>query len=137
MTQADFSVVYQGDLMTLGTHLRSGYTIETDAPVDNNGKGSRFSPTDLLCVSLASCMMTIMGIKAQQDNIPLQGTTILIKKKMKDTPRRVGGIEITFQFDPSQQFSDKHKIILQRAADTCPVKYSIHPEIELDVKFEW
>lgn len=129
-------VVYEGDLRTSATHLQSSTVIETDAPTDNNGKGERFSPTDLLATSLANCMVTIMGIKAQNMNIQLDGTTIRIEKIMKSDPRRVGGINLSFEFPQALAgVSEKDKIILKNAAHNCPVMQSIHPEIV--VKVDW
>lgn len=131
------SILYEGNLRTVATHLQSGTVIETDAPTDNHGKGERFSPTDLLATSLGCCMMTIMGIKANDMQIDLRGTRIQILKKMKTEPRRVGGIDVVFDFPPSLSLSDKQKAILENAALTCPVAKSIHPDIEVVVSFNW
>src|SRR5436189_3159071 len=90
------TVVYNGGLRTTCTHLRSGSSFETDAPVDNNGKGERFSPTDLMATSLATCMLTVMGIKAKSMGFDLNGMTIEVEKIMKADPRRVGGINLFF-----------------------------------------
>lgn len=130
-------IVYNGDLRTTATHLQSNTAIETDAPVDNQGKGERFSPTDLLATSLGSCMMTIMGIKARDMNIDLTGVTIDIQKHMKSDPRRVGGVDVTFHFPSGLVLQEKEKTILQNAALTCPVAKSIHPDIEQNVVFNW
>lgn len=127
-------VVYEGDLRTSATHLQSSTVIETDAPTDNNGKGERFSPSDLLATSLANCMVTIMGIKARNMNIQLDGTTIRIEKIMKSEPRRVGAINLTFEFPETiASLNEKDKTILKNAAHNCPVMQSIHPEIEVNV----
>src|SRR3982750_256579 len=123
------TVVYDGNLRTVATHLQSGTVIETDAPVDNQGKGERFSPSDLVATALASCMMTIMGIKARDMNVDLKGTKIEMQKIMKSDPRRIGGITLTFSFPAELSLEDKEKTILERAAHTCPVIYSIHPDI--------
>ncbi|HEX4958659.1 MAG TPA: OsmC family protein [Lacibacter sp.] len=130
-------IVYNGELRTTATHLQSNTPIETDAPVDNQGKGERFSPTDLLATSLGSCMMTIMGIKARDMNIDLTGVTIDIQKQMKADPRRVGGVDVTFHFPATLALDEKQKTILQNAALTCPVAKSIHPDIEQKVVFNW
>src|SRR5512138_1164469 len=90
------TVTYNGDLRTTCTHLRSGNSFETDAPVDNNGKGERFSPTDLMATSLATCMITVMGIKARSMGFDLNGVKIEVEKIMKADPRRVGGINLFF-----------------------------------------
>lgn len=131
------SIIYKGQLRTVATHLQSGSAIETDAPVDNQGKGERFSPTDLLATSLGSCMMTIMGIKARDMEIDLSGVTISIQKNMKSEPRRVGGVDVTFTFPENLVLDDKQKVILKNAALTCPVAKSIHPDIEQNVVFNW
>ena len=92
------TVVYEGDLRTTCTHLRSDSHFETDAPVDNNGKGERFSPTDLMATSLATCMVTVMGIKARTMGLDLNGVKVDVEKIMKAEPRRVGGINLFFHF---------------------------------------
>src|SRR6476659_1185059 len=123
-------IIYKGSLRTEAKHLQSNTIIETDAPTDNEGKGERFSPTDLLATSLGSCMLTIMGIKARDMNISLDGTEVIIKKFMKPEPRLVSGIDVQFNFPSSLQVDEKEKTILERAALTCPVAKSIHPDIE-------
>ncbi|MFT4155315.1 OsmC family protein [Parafilimonas sp.] len=130
-------IIYKGSLRTEAKHLQSNTIIETDAPADNQGKGERFSPTDLLATSLGSCMLTIMGIKARDMNIELDGTEVSILKKMKAEPRRVGGIDVRFDFPASLTLNDKEKKILERAALTCPVAKSIHPDIDMHVEFGW
>jgi putative redox protein len=131
------TVIYEGDLRTVAHHLASGSRVETDAPVDNLGKGEKFSPTDLVATALGSCMLTIMGQKARDLNIDLKATRIEIKKFMKADPRRISAISLTFHFPPSLLLSEKNKTILQRAADTCPVFYSIHPDIDVQVNYNW
>lgn len=121
----------------MSTHLQSGSIIETDAPTDNQGKGERFSPTDLLATSLGNCMITIMGIKARDMGIKLEGTKIGITKIMKQDPRRVGGIGVDFSFPEDLLLDEKEKKILENAALTCPVAKSIHPDIEVKVNFGW
>jgi putative redox protein len=130
-------IIYKGALRTEATHLQSGTLIETDAPTDNQGKGERFSPTDLLATSLGNCMMTIMGIKARDMNVDLSETKIDITKIMKSEPRRVGGVKVVFHLPAGLQIEDKQKIILENAARTCPVAKSIHPDIEQDITFNW
>jgi len=130
-------IIYKGELKTEAKHLQSATIIETDAPTDNQGKGERFSPSDLLATSLGSCMLTIMGIKARDMELDLDGTQVSITKIMKQDPRRVGGIKIDFDFPEKLQVNEKHKTILERAALTCPVAKSIHPDIELDIRFGW
>lgn len=130
------TVVYNGELRTTNTHLRSGSQFETDAPVDNNGKGERFSPTDLMATSLANCMITVMGIKARSMGFDLNGITIDVLKIMKSDPRRVGGIELSFHIpDPLKDMDEKTKMILKNTGINCPVALSIHPDIEM--KVDW
>lgn len=130
------TVVYNGDLRTTCTHLKSGNYFETDAPTDNNGKGERFSPTDLMATSLATCMITVMGIKARTMGFDLNDVKIEVLKIMKADPRRVGGIELTFHFPESlQNVDEKSRTILKNTGITCPVQMSIHPDIE--VKIDW
>jgi uncharacterized OsmC-like protein len=130
------SVVYNGDLRTTCTHLKSGSYFETDAPVDNNGKGERFSPTDLLATSLGTCMITVMGIKARTMGFDLNDIKIEVLKIMKADPRRVGGIELVFHIPEAlKNIAEKTRTILKHTGDTCPVMKSIHPDIE--VKIDW
>ena len=130
------TVVYNGGLRTTCTHLKSGNHFETDAPTDNHGKGARFSPTDLMATSLATCMLTTMGIKAEAMGLDLSGISIDMLKIMKPDPRRVGGIELTFHFpEELKNIDDKSMTILKYTADNCPVMKSIHPDIE--VKVDW
>ena len=130
-------VVYDGNLRTVGTHKASGTVIETDAPVDNQGKGERFSPSDLVATALGSCMMTIMGIKARDMELDLKGMKIDVQKMMKPDPRRISGINLTFSFPDGLQLTEKQKRILENAAHTCPVIYSIHPDIDVQIAFNW
>jgi putative redox protein len=128
------SVVYNGDLRTTCTHLKSGNHFETDAPTDNNGKGERFSPTDLLATSLGTCMITVMGIKAITMGFDLNDVKIEVLKIMKADPRRVGGINLTFHIpDSLVQVDEKTKAILKNTGETCPVIKSIHPDIEVNI----
>jgi uncharacterized OsmC-like protein len=130
------TVVYKGELRTVCTHLRSSNSFETDAPVDNNGRGERFSPTDLMATSLATCMITVMGIKARTMGFDLTGIKIEVLKIMKADPRRVGGIELTFHIpDTLEELDEKTKSILKNTGITCPVQLSIHPDI--DVRIDW
>ena len=131
------TIVYEGNLRTVATHLQSQTVIETDAPLDNQGKAERFSPSDLVATALGNCMMTIMGIKARDMNIDLINTRIDVEKIMKSDPRRIGGINLTFSFPPELSLTDKERTILERAAHTCPVIYSIHPDIKVEVTFNW
>ena len=124
------TVVYEGALRTTCTHLRSGNSFETDAPIDNNGKGERFSPTDLMGTSLATCMITVMGIKARAMGFDLDGVKIEVEKIMKSDPRRVGGINLFFHIPETLAgLDDKQRQILKNTGLTCPVQLSLHPDI--------
>jgi uncharacterized OsmC-like protein len=128
------TVVYNGDLRTTCTHLKSGSSFETDAPTDNHGKGERFSPTDLMSTSLATCMLTVMGIKAKTMRFDLNDVKVEVLKIMKADPRRVGGIELTFHIPAAlQNIDEKTKAILRNTGETCPVMKSIHPDIEVTI----
>ncbi|HYF30532.1 MAG TPA: OsmC family protein [Chitinophagaceae bacterium] len=131
------SIVYEGNLRTVATHVRSGTQIETDAPVDNQGKGERFSPSDLVATALGSCMMTIMGMKARDLQLDLTNVKIEVEKIMKADPRRIGAVNLTFHFPEGFLADEKQRTILERAAHTCPVIYSIHPDIAVNVDFRW
>jgi putative redox protein len=130
-------VEYTGELRTVCTHLRSENSFETDAPVDNNGKGERFSPTDLLATSLGTCMLTVMGIKAKNMGFDLNGIKIEVEKIMRSDPRRVSGINLLFHIpDQLKAVDEKTKQILKQTGRTCPVWLSIHPDIEVNVDWE-
>ncbi len=128
-------VTYTGQLSTESVHLQSGTTIITDAPTDNNGKGQAFSPTDMVSNSLATCMFTIMGIKANQLGINFDGSTAAVTKIMQADPRRIGKIIIVFEMN--LETDQKTQTILERAGLSCPVFLSLHPEIEKDISFNW
>ena len=129
-------IVYTGDLRTEATHLRSGTVITTDAPLDNNGRGEYFSPTDLTATSLGSCMITIMGIAARNQGFDIDGTTIAITKVMADNPRRIGEVHIEYQF-PDIQYSEKEKKIIEAAGRTCPVAMSLGPEVKQVINYHF
>lgn len=128
-------VIYQGNLRTECEHIQSGSTFITDAPVDNSGKGEAFSPTDTVATALASCMLTIMGIKADQKDIDLKGSHAEVEKTMQATPRKIA--KITIKFHLPKNVEDKDRQILENAAMTCPVFQSLHADMEKDVEFEW
>lgn len=130
-------ITYEGNLRTVATHLQSGTVIETDAPTDNQGKGERFSPTDLVATALGNCMLTIMGIKARDMQINLEGTTVDITKAMLANPRRIGEIKVVINFPESLQADEKQRTILEKAAMTCPVFESLHADLKKDVEFKW
>jgi uncharacterized OsmC-like protein len=129
-------IVYLGDIRTSATHLRSGNTIITDAPVDNRGKGEAFSPTDLLATSLGTCMMTIIGIAAQTHDFDVDGTVIRITKIMAENPRRVAEVIVEFDF-PERAYSEKEKAIIWHSARTCPVMLSLHPDLVKTIRMNF
>lgn len=128
-------IIYESDLRTEATHVFSGTTIITDAPLDNNGKGSAFSPTDLLSTSLACCMITLIGIKAQKSGFELGKIEAKVFKSMGVEPRRVIKINVDLFFDRDYKTSEKE--IIEEAAYNCPVAKSLHPEIIQDVQFQY
>ncbi len=129
------TIHYEGNLRCNAQHLQSGTTIETDAPTDNRGKGERFSPTDMVCTALATCMATTMAIKANDMNIELKGLTVDVKKNMESNPRRISKIDVKVVFPPSLVLDEKDRIILQRTGDTCPVVKSLHPDMVLNIEY--
>lgn len=131
------SIVYKGQLRCECTHLQSSTVIETDAPTDNRGKGERFSPTDTLCVALATCMVTTMALKATDMNINLSATTIAVTKHMLSDPRRIGKIDVILHFPAALQLTEKDRIILQRTGDHCPVAKSLHPDLNVNIEYHW
>lgn len=128
-------VTYQGNLRTECEHLKSGNTYITDAPIDNNGKGEAFSPTDTVATGLASCMLTVMGIKANTMEVELIGATAIVTKTMASNPRRISKIEVILQLP--EGIDTKSQKILENTANTCPVHYSLHPDIEKHIVFNW
>ncbi|MEZ4910008.1 MAG: OsmC family protein [Saprospiraceae bacterium] len=129
-------IVYKGDLRTEMTHLASGQTIMTDAPIDNQGRGEAFSPTDLAATSLGACMITIMGIAAKTQNLDIDGTILEITKHMASNPRKISEIEINIQM-PNNKYSKKDRLILEKAGRTCPVALSLHPDVIQNITFIW
>jgi putative redox protein len=130
-------VKYLGNLRTEATHLQSKSSIITDAPVDNHGKGEAFSPTDTLATSLATCMITVMGIKAKGDGMTsIDGTSAEVTKVMATEPRRVSEIHVNLTF-PKNNFTDKEKVIYENTARTCPVGKSLHPDLIQVITFNW
>jgi len=129
------TIHYEGNLRCNAQHLQSGITMETDAPTDNRGKGERFSPTDLVCTALATCMATTMALKANDLNIELKGLTVDVKKNMESNPRRISKIDVKVVFPPSLVLDEKDRIILQRTGNTCPVVKSLHPDLVLNIEY--
>jgi len=129
------SIVYTENLRCEAEHIQSKTTIETDAPIDNRGKGEKFSPTDLLCVSLATCMLTTMGIKAGELGVDITNSKAAVTKHMLSNPRRVGKIEVSVQLPDNG--SERDQKILEAAGNNCPVMKSISPDIEVIINYEW
>jgi uncharacterized OsmC-like protein len=138
-------VTYLGDLRTSSIHLQSGSEIISDAPLDNNGKGEAFSPTDTVANGFASCMFTVMGIKAREMGVDLSGSTAEVTKIMAADPRRISEIHVIFEMkveaDETRGGAElsvaKTKTILERTALTCPVHFSLHPDIKREIVFNW
>ncbi len=132
---ATSKVTYLGDLRTSSIHVASGSEIISDAPIDNNGKGEAFSPTDTVANALASCMFTVMGIKARDLDVDFSKSTAEVTKVMGTEPRRITEIHVTFNMNIA--VSDKNKTILEKTAMTCPVFHSLHPDVKKEVVFNW
>ena len=128
-------VNYLGDLRTSAIHIASAKNIITDAPIDNQGKGEAFSPTDTVATALASCLLTIMGIKARDLNIDIKNTTAEVCKVTESNPRRISEIQITVNFTKS--YDQRIKKILEKAALACPVSNSLHPDLKQNILFNW
>ena len=130
------TIHYEGNLRCNAIHIQSSTTIETDAPTDNRGKGERFSPTDLVCTALATCMATTMAIKATDKNIELKGLLVDVQKYMASEPRRISKIDVKVTFPPTLVLEEKDRIYLQKIGDTCPVVKSLHPDIILNTIYQ-
>lgn len=128
-------VIYKGNLRTESEHLQSGSKMITDAPVDNHGKGEAFSPTDTIANALATCMLTVMGIKAENLEVNLEGTTAEVTKTMASDPRRISKIEVNVHFPAD--YGEKNNKILENTARNCPVLQSLNPNIVLDLSFQF
>lgn len=133
---ATVRTTYLGGLRTENIHLQSGTKIITDAPVDNRGKGESFSPTDLLATSLGNCIMTIMGIKAMDNGIDIEGTVLEMTKIMAENPRRVAEVVIEFNF-PKKGYTAEQKQLIESVAGVSPVPLSLHPELKQTIIFNW
>ena len=128
--------IYLGELRTENEHLQSGNKVITDAPTDNRGKGEYFSPTDLLATALGSCIMTIMGIKARDNGIDIEGTQVDVTKIMASDPRRVAEVIVEFTFPP-KNYTDEEKQLVESVAGVSPVPLSLHPDLIQTIKFNW
>jgi putative redox protein len=127
---------YLGELRSQATHIQSGKQIITDAPLDNEGRGEAFSPTDLLATSLSCCMLTIMGIAAGKHGFSIEGTQVVTTKIMAQNPRRVGEIVVEFTF-PQNNYDQKTKKLIEAAARECPVAKSLHPDLRQTIVFNY
>ena len=127
---------YRGDLRTAATHLQSGTSLVTDAPVDNQGKGEFFSPTDLVATALGSCMITIMGISAKTQGFSIDGATWDVTKVMADNPRRIGEIIVELTLPPNQ-YTDQQKRLVEHITKNCPVALSLHPGLKQTVRINY
>jgi putative redox protein len=132
----EVTVRYEGDLRCTATHGPSHTTLQTDAPVDNMGKGESFSPTDLVATGLGTCILTILGIISQRHSIPIAGAAVSVTKVMTaQPPRRIARLGVTITIP--QKLTDEQKQRLINAASTCPVKQSLHPDIEVPMHWNW
>lgn len=132
----EINAIYEGTLRCSATHGPSQSVVETDAPVDNHGRGERYSPTDLVATALGTCMMTIMGIFAERNEIDLTGTKVRVTKEMTpEPPRRISRLTVEMEIPLPE--SHPKKAAIEKAAVTCPVHLSLHPEIEKPVTFQW
>ena len=130
-----FEIKYKGDLRTTAIHLDSGSEINTDAPKDNHGLGETFSPTDMVCTALASCILTIMAIAVEKDNINIKGTIAVVKKTMGKNPRRIAKIDIDLTFP--REYDQKTKTVLERAAYNCPVHHTLSETVEKNISLTY
>ncbi|MCX6257375.1 MAG: OsmC family protein [Bacteroidia bacterium] len=130
------STIYLGDLRTRALHIKSGAEIITDAPVDNQGRGEAFSPTDLLATSLGSCMLTIIGIAAREHGFSIDGTEVKITKIMESQPRKVKEVVIEMNL-PANNYTDMQKKIIELATRTCPVALSLHPDLKQTIMLNY
>ena len=127
---------YQGDLHCRAVHGPSGTVLTTDAPKDNQGRGESFSPTDLVATALGSCMLSVMGIMARSLDLDIAGTTAIVEKEMASAPARMIR-RLTIKIHVPHSLSEENKQRLERAAQTCPVHKSIHPDVEMLLEFTW
>lgn len=132
----EISIVYEGALRCAATHGPSGNVLHTDAPKDNHGKGESFSPTDLVATALGACMLTVMGIAARTLQVDITGAQVSVHKQMAASPvRRIGALTVTIRVPTS--VSEAHRAQLEKAAYTCPVHQSLHPDVAMPITFEW
>ncbi len=131
------SITYEGQLRCTAVHNQSKTSIETDAPTDNKGKGERFSPTDLVCTALGTCILTTMALRAKDMGLEITGTTADVQKHMSaEAPRRIVKIEVAVTF-PASHFEEKDMATMERIGNNCPVTKSLHPDIEQVITYHW
>ena len=130
------TVTYKGALRTQAVHVKSGTSIVTDAPTDNNGKGEAFSPTDLVATALGSCLITIMGILANKEDINIDEAHLEITKIMASNPRRIAQVDISVKM-PNRPYTESQKNSLEKVARTCPVALSLHADLVQNIVFLW
>ncbi|MCR9153690.1 MAG: OsmC family protein [Bacteroidetes bacterium] len=128
-------VIYQGNLRNQAEHLKSGQVILNDAPLDNNGKGEAFSPTDMVATALATCALTVMGIRAKQEGFDLEETSASVVKEMASDPRRIGTIAISISIKAN--CSEKMQKILEGVGRNCPVSKSLSSDLKQEFEFNW
>ena len=128
-----YEITYSGNLRTSALHVDSAEMIHTDAPKDNHGLGAAFSPTDMVCSALASCILTIMAIAVEKNGTNIKGTIAMVKKTMGNNPRRIAKIDIKLTFP--MDYDEKTKVILERAAHNCPVHHTLSNEVEKNIHF--
>jgi putative redox protein len=132
----EVDIVYTGDLHCQAIHAPSQSTLTTDAPIDNGGKGAAFSPTDLVATALGTCLVTIMGKVAERHGWDIRGTRVHVVKEMATAPdRRIGALRVTITLPPGRQWPAEDRQRLERAALTCPVKHSLHPDVQTPMEF--
>ena len=132
----EIKLTYEGDLHCSAVHKPSGNTLVTDAPVDNQGRGEAFSPTDLVATALASCVATVVGIVARRKELAIEGMTVVVRKYMSDDqPRRISRLELDIEIPLPASHPDRK--VLESAARGCPVHHSIHPDIDVVMRWEW
>lgn len=136
----EIRIAYDGELHCTAKHEPSGSVLGTDAPVDNHGRGESFSPTDLVATALGSCMLTVMGILANRRGWDISGIGVHVKKEMtREPPRRIACLAVDFTIPPriSVRLDDEARRELEHAARTCPVRLSIHEDIDVPIRFDW
>jgi putative redox protein len=132
----NIDIEYEGELHCRATHGPSGQALTTDAPTDNGGKGEAFSPTDLVATALGSCLATVMGIFARREGLDLGGTRVhVVKEMVADPVRRIGALTVTVTLPAGRHFSERERLCLERTANTCPVRQSLHPDVRVAMRF--